>query len=409
MSASLHAALVYAARGFSVIPTHGKEPHFEALREVSGSPGWARFQESSASASEIQAWYEVAPDAGVGIITGSVSGVAVADIEQHALHDPQVERLLTIRTPTARTPGGGRHLYFRIDNPIPKRKSTWGDLQAEGAYVVAPSGGPDREWQFGPGEVPFASISEAPELLALLEPPREGSTPREYSPKGNRSQDEQDQTRLSELALWDSDPAYISAMARLLGIPERLGQKFGCILPGHGPDSRPSANLWRAPESGHVLYRCWHDSKTYPLCRVYQAFVAGRPLDDKLLWTAGIHAIWKLRTLLDTGLVAPPALPATPAADDLHPRVVEHLPSILRFFQARALSINGLHTTLTPRFLGPWCGINNDAARDFRHQLRRAGLIEKTGAKEGFADLYRLVERNPAKPPTATMPSAGDA
>ena len=131
MSASLHAALVYAARGFSVIPTFGKVPHFDALRDVSGSPGWARFQESPPSTDEIHAWYDVAPEAGVAIITGTASGIVVADIEHRRLDQPAASRILNIPTPVATTPAGGRHAYFATGTSVRTRRFDWGDLQAE--------------------------------------------------------------------------------------------------------------------------------------------------------------------------------------------------------------------------------------------------------------------------------------
>ena len=273
MSGSLHAALVYAARGFSVIPTLEKKPHFAALRKIGGSPSWSRFQESPPGTDEIQAWYEVAPEAGVAIITGTASGIVVADIEHDHLDHPVAARILDVPTALATTPGGGRHVYFAAPDPLRTLRRNvldWGDLQADGAYVVAPPDNLRRQWQISLGEAPLAPAKLLQELVTPV-------TPRGISPLevvgGSVLEGEAD-ALLDRLADWDARTDFVEGAAKLLAIPANPDEKFPCILPGHQPDRRPSANLYRSPGSGHVIYRCWHVGTTYTLAQVYATITA---------------------------------------------------------------------------------------------------------------------------------------
>jgi hypothetical protein len=163
-SAVLHAALVYQARGFSVLPVSGKRPHFDLLEAVSGSTSVIRLRTTPAEEDEIVAWYQRDPRAGVAIITGRPSGIAVADIEGGSVSAPGAQALLQIRTPTATTPSGGRHLYLRLPGALPTQTMPWGELRADGAYVVAPSGRPERVWEIGLAEAGFVSLASIPAL-----------------------------------------------------------------------------------------------------------------------------------------------------------------------------------------------------------------------------------------------------
>ena len=280
MSASLHAALVYAARGFSVIPTLEKLPHFEALREIGGSPSWSRFKESPPSSDEIQAWYDLAPEAGVAIITGTASRIVVADIEQGHLGQPAASRILNIPTPVATTPSGGRHAYFATGTSVRTRRFDWGDLQADGAYVVAPPDSLRRNWEVSLTEASLAPAELLEELVTQVT--LRGISPLEEV-AGSGTEADAD-ALLGRLADWDARPEFIERVAALLGIPAQVDQKFSCVLPGHQPDCRPSANLYRSPETGHVLYRCWQAQATYTLAQVYAAITAGVPFGS-LRWS----------------------------------------------------------------------------------------------------------------------------
>lgn len=147
------AALGYLALGWSVAPVQarGKRPLVR----------WTALQSARATPAQVAHWYERWPDANVGVVTGTVSGLVVLDVDAgHGGEDSlaELERLhgSLEPTPESLTGGGGRHLYFRhpgreIGNRVGLREGL--DLRGDGGMVVAPpsihpSGRPYR-WRTG--------------------------------------------------------------------------------------------------------------------------------------------------------------------------------------------------------------------------------------------------------------------
>ncbi|MDH3514901.1 MAG: bifunctional DNA primase/polymerase [Gammaproteobacteria bacterium] len=132
------AALAYRARGWAVVPVarSGKRPLVP----------WQAFQERAPTEDEIRDWYARWPDAGVGIVTGAVSGLAVLDIDpRHGGMDSlrELERLhgALPHTIEANTGGGGRHVYFAYPDTELRNRTRLApgiDLRAEGGLVIAP-------------------------------------------------------------------------------------------------------------------------------------------------------------------------------------------------------------------------------------------------------------------------------
>ena len=132
------AAMVYAARGWSVIPMQqrGKRPLV----------AWLEFQRRLAGPDEIDAWYRRWPDANVGIVTGRVSGLVVVDIDvghggAESLVRLENEREPLLPTVEALTGGGGRHFYFSHPGGlVPNRAGIAPgiDVRGDGGCVVAP-------------------------------------------------------------------------------------------------------------------------------------------------------------------------------------------------------------------------------------------------------------------------------
>lgn len=172
------AALDYAARGWSVIPIEprGKRPLVT----------WLEFQQHCADAVQIDAWFARWPDANVGIVTGSVSRLAVIDVDaQHGglqgLATLEDEHGALPRTVEAVTGGGGRHLYFThaqppLHNRVGIRPGI--DLRAEGGCVVAPPSvhpsGRRYAWASGcaPDQVSLAPLPRG--LFELMRPAAHG-------------------------------------------------------------------------------------------------------------------------------------------------------------------------------------------------------------------------------------------
>lgn len=104
---------------------------------------WEKYQKQFPTKTELKDWWTKWPTAGIGIITGKLSNLAVIDIDE-----PQGKEHLadlipdSLSLPIVVTPGGGEHWYFAYPANTDLRNNTrviaGCDLRAEGGYVVAP-------------------------------------------------------------------------------------------------------------------------------------------------------------------------------------------------------------------------------------------------------------------------------
>ena len=129
----LDEALRYRELDLSVIPvSKSKKPLIK----------WEEYQKRLPTEDEIRSWWTKHPNANIGIVTGSVSGIAVIDIDQKEGHYAIREYLGdTNSVPTVSTPRGGQHLYYKAPNPCPRNNARLipgCDFRGEGGYVVAP-------------------------------------------------------------------------------------------------------------------------------------------------------------------------------------------------------------------------------------------------------------------------------
>ncbi len=132
------AALDYLLRGWSVIPVRPRDKR-PAIR-------WLEFQQRLASMKEIRSWFTRWPDANVGIVTGSLSGLIVIDIDPKHGGDQSLavleERHGSLpNTVESLTGGGGRHIYFAHPGGIIHNQAGLApgiDLRGDGGYAVAP-------------------------------------------------------------------------------------------------------------------------------------------------------------------------------------------------------------------------------------------------------------------------------
>lgn len=173
----LDAALRYARYGWKVLPCsprHKIPPKgSHGLLDATDDPG------------QIRSWWEQTPDANIGVVTGSVSGIFVLDVDdESALLGLEAANGDLPRTLTARTGSGGVHKVFKypdfeIRNSVKfnltaeQRRESGSrglDVRGDGGYiVVAPSIHPNGEvykWVDG------APPSSAPAwLLDLIRKP----------------------------------------------------------------------------------------------------------------------------------------------------------------------------------------------------------------------------------------------
>jgi hypothetical protein len=128
----------YIGRGWSIIPIRSGDKR-PLVR-------WEEFQYRRPHVEEVHAWFSGWPEAGVGVVTGAVSGLVVLDIDPRHGGEASLERLQKQydRLPSTlqcRSGGGGRHLYFAHPRAPIRSKAGFApgvDLRGEGGYVVAP-------------------------------------------------------------------------------------------------------------------------------------------------------------------------------------------------------------------------------------------------------------------------------
>src|SRR5918997_4352463 len=190
MSAARSAAAEYRQNGWSPIPVKDGSKA-TSLAEL------APYLERQATADELYRWTW----AGVGVVTGPVSGVLVLDVD-----GPEGEAELRKHghppTPTVRTPSGGLHLYFKHppgDVRTGIRVAPGLDVKARGGYVVAPptrgATGKAYEWIVAPQD---ATLAEVPDWLRGIIETRGRKGP--AAPVGEKIPDGQRHSTLVSLA-----------------------------------------------------------------------------------------------------------------------------------------------------------------------------------------------------------------
>lgn len=130
----LNFALKYLNLGLSVIPLKpcGKEPLIS----------WAEFQKRRATEKEVREWYAKWPEANIGIVTGSLSGVIVIDLDGPEGISQALK--LGLSSSVVAMTGNGRHLWYSfpkdgklIQNSASKIAPGI-DIRGEGGFIVGP-------------------------------------------------------------------------------------------------------------------------------------------------------------------------------------------------------------------------------------------------------------------------------
>lgn len=122
---TLEAALTYRRKGYSVIPVGpDKRPLVS----------WKDYQDRKATVEEVIKWWTQFPEALVGIVTGVISNLTVIDVEEGGDFG-----IVTDKTFTVKTGGGGRHFFFQYDPDFKTgaRILHLTDVRSQGGYVVA--------------------------------------------------------------------------------------------------------------------------------------------------------------------------------------------------------------------------------------------------------------------------------
>jgi putative DNA primase/helicase len=162
----------YIAKGFSVIPLRpkGKKPALDS---------WKEFQKRRPSGEELKKWFSNGSSNNIAIVTGSLSGIVVIDLDTlEAVQFAKENRFPA--TPTVKT-GNGFHGYFLYREGI--RSESGGKVfpglhvKSEGGMATAPpsihENGLPYEWVAGRGldDIPFAPLPEIIVKKLLQRPP----------------------------------------------------------------------------------------------------------------------------------------------------------------------------------------------------------------------------------------------
>lgn len=191
--ANIRYALRYAAAGLRVHPLYEVDPVTQTCSCRKGAEcdekqrgkhprlyGW--HEKATTDEAQVREWWTQNPRAGVGIVTGSVSGVWVLDIDGDAAqqwYDAQVIKHGLVHTLGVRT-ARGAHLYWRYPEGVTirnaQRMAPGVDVRGEGGYVCAPPtvhrSGHVYAWIHEPGFTREAADAPAWLLDMVKEKPR---------------------------------------------------------------------------------------------------------------------------------------------------------------------------------------------------------------------------------------------
>lgn len=124
----VRAAHQYFMLGFSIIPVQ-KNSKTPAVK-------WKDFQTRQCTWGELGEWF-VNNELNIGLVTGDISGVIVIDEDSYKekFKNENLESPLFVTTPR-----GGRHLYFKYDNPVKNSVNAEKaiDIRGTGGYVLLP-------------------------------------------------------------------------------------------------------------------------------------------------------------------------------------------------------------------------------------------------------------------------------
>lgn len=147
----LNQALKYLSVGFSVIPlcypieqgkkcSHWLKGSHKAGHKIGKTPiyYWDEYKTKPPSASEVEKWWNAAPNANIGIVTGKLSNLTVVDLDgPEGLASAQSLGLVSSLVSLT---GNGRQLFYKWTSETKNSVRSYPglDVRGDGGYVVAP-------------------------------------------------------------------------------------------------------------------------------------------------------------------------------------------------------------------------------------------------------------------------------
>lgn len=154
-----------AALGWPVIPERDKIPLVSKWPET-----------ASTVPAVLERWWREHEGAGIGVLTGPRSGLAVLDVDPRNGGNDSLEAVFPEglpETPRSRTGGGGQHIFFRypLPGPIKSGEIMPGlEIKADGGKVTVPPSvhpnGKEYEWAVSPFKTDLAPLPQV--ILGLV-------------------------------------------------------------------------------------------------------------------------------------------------------------------------------------------------------------------------------------------------
>jgi hypothetical protein len=182
----------------------------------------------------------------------------------------------------------------------------------------------------------------------------------------------------------DADILFADSAAHFLGVPREteLTKGFQCILPGHS-DTHPSAAFGRH-DDGHYYYQDFHHGSfgspsTLSIAEVFAAQETGRvqKLDKPS------HAAWKIRLLIEMGMLAPADVPIKPLPAHATKTVQKVYEGFRLLLQCKWRYKYGAPTAFSWQFASGWCDVAEDTASKAFKALLAMNIVQEVGSHTG--------------------------
>lgn len=339
----------YLSAGFNIIPLkeHDKIP---AVKR------WKPFVKQPLSERELRNLYNQNPTLNVGLITGpSSGGLVVIDID----HSPPEElAFLIAQNPTATVQTNrGRHYYYRSKKRLPNLNFEWGELRADGVYVVAPpSLHPDGTQYHFLDDYGLANIATLPDSLIDYLSSNKSDNQRSVARINSRPRgcSKNKYLLLATLPETYKDLVIAKKVMGLCGSEvQDLGVSFRCPL---HKDERPSVALYKNNRGDITFYEFHGSRKFLTLPEVYASYICKKNITLK----KGEIAIWWLRVLEEIGYINPPTVRAKKLPKDATEPVQKLYNGFIRLLRLRMVyDPNQTSAPFSWSFALNWCGIGS--------------------------------------------------
>lgn len=392
----------YLKAGFNVIPLKSRD-------KIPAVKKWKPLLNEPLTEESLLELYQSNPELNIGLITGPSSrGLVVIDID----HSPPEELAFLIAqnpTVTVKT-SRGRHYYYLRETKLSNLNFDWGELRADGVYVVAPpSIHPDgTEYQFLEG-LGLDKISKLPESIfdfLTSQPKHKKETLKYLPPKnelkytfiGGKINTQDNEAKPYSFLGGNFKRSYQDQIVafKILGLfgveVSKLGQAFKC--PIH-PEDNPSAALWRG-KNGNIMLHEFHQGDNYwTLPETYASCIYRRTEFIKLSSSQMVR--WWIRALADINYIELPVISFKPLPLKSPKTARKVYEGIILLVQVQKFydSNQGDEVLFSHGFGLEWCGYaDKNSIKDGLKWLLKNGYIEKTkeavlcGKRE--AALYRL-------------------